>query len=607
MILMIADMKNENLNSLTVLTEEERKFVVTNNLDIRPSQYFTGRKNQLKKLRKIIEKKRNAVLVSGMGGIGKTHFCKKLFCDYYAEHANHGDGPFKHIGYIEYDGSMDSSLQNCLLYKKQEKPEADRKAAWLELEDLMLEGKTLVIIDNVNKSMEEDTGLKRLNNIPGVIVITSRESSFSNSFELYKLDFLEWEQCRKLYDKILFKNGMPKVKPEEIEDLKYIIADLAGCHTLTVEMLAHLVKVKHWHVHKLRSELEKRGFQLEYRDAKGKIVNLQSSYEVLYDLSGLTAAEQNVLEAFSVFPYIPLKDEICSQWMISDAGVREEDDIFYGLYQKGWLQFDMGQEGYMLHPVFAAFIYEKCKPRSADHCGLLKACQCSLKIPDDGSVLECQKYIPFAENVIEKLEMEEGTDLCSFLFTFAVLLKNAAVFKKAEQLYHRILEINKNIFGMDTPETADSYDDLAEVLSKQGKYKKAEELYRNSLQIREELSDKKNELDIAKSYNNLARMYSKREDYKKAEELYQKCLEIRERCLEADNLDKARTYNNLAYIYARRGANEKAEELYKKCLQVREKKLGKEDLNTVKSYNNLARTYTRKGAMRMQRNFTNYA
>lgn len=218
MILILVDKKNENSSSTAVLTEAERKFVVTNNLEVRPSQYFTGRKSQLKKLRKMIEKKRNAVLVSGMGGIGKTHFCKKLFYDYYAEYANNEDGPFKHIGYIEYDGSMDRSLQNCLLHKKQKKPEADREVAWLELEDLMLDGKTLIIIDNVNKKMEEDTGLKRLNNIPGAIVVTSRETWLSNSFELFRLDFLEWEQCRKLYDKILFKNDMPKIKPEEIED-----------------------------------------------------------------------------------------------------------------------------------------------------------------------------------------------------------------------------------------------------------------------------------------------------------------------------------------------------------------------------------------------------
>ena len=58
-----------------------------------------------------------------------------------------------------------------------------------------------------------------------------------------------------------------------------------------------------------------------------------------------------------------------------DAGVDEDDDILEGLYQKGWLRFDMEQESYVLHPVFAQFIYEKCKPAMEKHAGLLKACK----------------------------------------------------------------------------------------------------------------------------------------------------------------------------------------------------------------------------------------
>ena len=51
------------------------------------------------------------------------------------------------------------------------------------------------------------------------------------------------------------------------------------------------------------------------------------SYETLYDLSELTEAEQNILEAFSVFPYIPLAAETCNEWLLADAGVSEEDNI----------------------------------------------------------------------------------------------------------------------------------------------------------------------------------------------------------------------------------------------------------------------------------------
>ena len=53
---------------------------------------------------------------------------------------------------------------------------------------------------------------------------------------------------------------------------------------------------------RLREELESKGFRLKYIDKEDKLVNIQESYEKIYDLSELTEAEQNILEAFSVFP-----------------------------------------------------------------------------------------------------------------------------------------------------------------------------------------------------------------------------------------------------------------------------------------------------------------
>lgn len=63
-------------------------------------------------------------------------------------------------------------------------------------------------------------------------------------------------------------------------------------------------------------ELEKNGFQLEYMDEEDKVINMQKAYERLYNISVLTESEKNILEAFSLFPYIPLKDEICNQWLL---------------------------------------------------------------------------------------------------------------------------------------------------------------------------------------------------------------------------------------------------------------------------------------------------
>lgn len=504
---------------ITMYQDSEREFVVTHNANIKPVAYFTGRKTELRDLRQRIEEGRKSVLVSGMGGIGKTHICRKLFEEYTNKHADGENIPFCHIGYIEYSGDMGSSLQNCLKFKRQDNPEQNHEAAWQELEHLAADDKLLLFVDNVNVPVGEDAGLERLKSIPGAVVLTSRRTFFSKEFERYRIDFLNTEQCMEIYESIRYEDSGRKVPKDELPDLEYVIDILAARHTITVEFLAHLSKTKHWTAKELRNELESKGFQLKYRDEEDKLINIQEEYEKLYDLSVLTEAEQNILEAFSVFPYISLSVERCNQWLLSDAGVCEDDDIFVGLHRKGWLQFDMKQEGYTLHPVFAKFIHEKCKPKLEGHRGLIEGCQKCLEIPKSGSPMECQKYIPFAENIAEKIIMKENMEYVQFMNILAYLLHYIGDYTRAEVLCKKNLQITKKLYGEGHPLTAASYNNLAVVYKSQGKYEEAEELYKKALLISEKVLGEKHP-DTVTSYNNLAGVYDAQGKYEEAKELY---------------------------------------------------------------------------------------
>lgn len=139
-----------NNHYITMFQEKEREFVVTHNADIKSITYFTGRQTELEVLRQRVEEGRKSVLVSGMGRIGKTQICKKLFEEYINQHGKGEKELFDHVGYIEYNEDMGSSLQHCLKHKKQENPVQDREATWRELEYLASDGRLLLIVDNVN-------------------------------------------------------------------------------------------------------------------------------------------------------------------------------------------------------------------------------------------------------------------------------------------------------------------------------------------------------------------------------------------------------------------------------------------------------------------------
>ena len=580
---------------ITMFQDNEREFVVTHNANIKPVSYFTGRETELQDLRQRIEDGRKSVLVSGMGGIGKTHICRKLFEEYLKKHAQDEKVPFQHISYIEYSGDMDGSLQNCLKFKKQESAEQNREAAWKELEYLASDGRLLLFVDNVDKSMRDDLGLQRLKSIPGAIVLTSRQTSFGDEFEPYRINFLSIEQCKVIYNKImLFVNHGRTVKSEEDQDLEYVIDKLAGRHTITVEFLAHLACTKHWDVKKLRDELEQKGFKLEFHNTSGELINIQQTYEVFYDLSMLTEAEQNILEAFSVFPYIPLAFEICNQWLLADAGVCKDDDILARLYQNGWLQFDKEQAGYSMHPVFAQFIYERNKPSVEMHLGLLESCKKHFDIPENGSVLEYQRLIPFAESMIKKLDMKEYSEQFHFITTIADLLLYIAEYGKAKKLYEKSLLISEVVFGEEHLNTATSYNNLAGVYRSLGEYEEAEKLWRKSLQINQRVLGEEHPY-TATSYNNLAGLYESQGKHPEAKILYEKSLRIRIRILGENHLDTAASYNNLAGVYNSLGNYEKAKELYKKSLQVNENVLGENHPDTATNYNNLAVIYDSQG------------
>lgn len=237
--------RDQNNINITIFKDEEREFVVTHNANIKPTAYFTGRETELQELRQRIEEGRKSVLVSGMGGVGKTQICRKLFQEYLSKKA---EGLFSHIGYVEYNGDMGSSLLNCLKYRQQGNSEQNQEAAWKELKHLAADGKLLLFVDNVNVPIGSDPGLKKLRSIPGAIVLTSRRTSFSKEFESYRIGFLSTEQCKRIYERIRYEGTDMKVPEDEIADLEYIIDTLAARHTITIEFLAHLAWTEQWTV-----------------------------------------------------------------------------------------------------------------------------------------------------------------------------------------------------------------------------------------------------------------------------------------------------------------------------------------------------------------------
>src|SRR5204863_266388 len=93
----------------------------------------------------------------------------------------------------------------------------------------------------------------------------------------------------------------------------------------------------------------------------------------------------------------------------------------------------------------------------------------------------------------------------------------------AEPLYHRALEIRKQVLGEKHPDYACSLNNLAFLYGEQGDYTRAEALFRQALQIRKQVLGEKHP-EYASSLSNLALLYMQQRDYPRAEALYRQAI-----------------------------------------------------------------------------------
>jgi len=164
--------------------------------------------------------------------------------------------------------------------------------------------------------------------------------------------------------------------------------------------------------------------------------------------------------------------------------------------------------------------------------------------------------------------------------TRATQLYARGQYAEATHLFQETLTIRRDILGEDHPDTAASYNNLAETLRAQGKYAEAEG---------------EDHPDTATGYNNLATTLNAQGKYAEAEAMHRRALAIRLKALGEDHPDTAASYNNLAGTLNAQGKYAEAEAMFRRALAIKLKVLGEDHLDTATSYNNLALTLDAQG------------
>ncbi|OAP56891.1 hypothetical protein AYL99_09003 [Fonsecaea erecta] len=185
--------------------------------------------------------------------------------------------------------------------------------------------------------------------------------------------------------------------------------------------------------------------------------------------------------------------------------------------------------------------------------------------------------------------------LCGDVYNnLALVLSDQGKYEAAEQMHREVVEVIERALGKEHPSTLTSINNLALVLSHQGKYEAAEQMHREVVEVRERVLGKEHPETLT-SINNLAAVLSDQGKYEAAEQMYREVVEVTERVLGKEHPSTLTSINNLAAVLSDQGKYEAAEQMYREVVEVTERVLRKEHPSTLTSINNLAAVLRHQG------------
>ncbi len=460
--------------NVTLFNKSEIGFIFTKCNDISIESYFDGRDNEKDTVtNKISKNPSKKILVTGVGGIGKTHFCRYVFNHYLQLNREHNLSTLKHIGYLTYNGSFDQTIVNGVIYEKSDEYEENLRRAWSVLENISKE-ETLLFVDNVDKYFHEDKSLQKLNELPCNIIVSSRFNTFSG-FESFIMEPLKIEYCKKIFTAICPHTN----SCEQRVLLDQILESRAARHTYTIELLAKICNAHDWTLDKLESKLNSENFKLTYDD-HGMIRSLEQEYKKLFKISNLTNSEISILETFSLLPYRPLNAQLCYKLLKDDAEINESTTILNSLYEKGWVL--KKNRFYIMHPIISEVIRNIQNITICKHINFISTGIKLSKIDDNDyrrTLAVASTLLPFLESVADNFYKHNRYSL-----------EIADLYKCVGKIYYNIKDyysaihsyiLSKNIYkrknGKDSYNYLDVYNDIAHSYEKTGKLKRAQYLF----------------------------------------------------------------------------------------------------------------------------------
>jgi CHAT domain-containing protein/Tfp pilus assembly protein PilF len=194
-----------------------------------------------------------------------------------------------------------------------------------------------------------------------------------------------------------------------------------------------------------------------------------------------------------------------------------------------------------------------------------------------------------AEKVVQDLEAQPEAQ-AALMDALGSVYKNLGMYKQAEPLLARALEIRLDQFGAEHLDVATSRVNLGELFLLLTVYERCQTELESALRIRRrELGEE--HADTAVCLHLLGRTLYETARYPEAEQFLAKALDVREKLLGKDHPDTAATLNVMGMLYYQRDDHQRALHYLKRASEARKNSLGMNHPDTASSLSNLATVY----------------
>lgn len=535
-----------------------------------------GRKEELNELNDLVLIKGNALLVSAVGGLGKTELVKK-FLSNLLKRKTYESG-IEVVAWVSYSNNdIRLSIKGAFHLK------CELEDVWSVVWEIISEyrQKLLLVIDNIENS--EDEFLNKLYSLPCRIIVTSRQRELLGFKQTLVLKPLKMESCRELFYK---HYTFHERNNETLND----IINLTSRLTIMIVFIAKAACLEEIGLNKLYERLVAKGFKLSDEDVSCEHEKMHNDETIikqmciLFSLVKYSDEDKKILTYISIIPNLQFDFAKAKKWF----SIKKNSSLMK-LFKMGMLEQVTTNKKhiYWIHSVIAAAVREQQKEHlydisrpfvdiMADELDFQK---------NEGREYEKAYLIPFSWSIADIMEShwnnERDTLFLNNLFHICFACSNYSL---CETLIEKVIEIQsdpKNDF--DFMELAFSYRNKIDLLLQYDRASEASELLEKAAALFSENNATDSQRGIMDFQYGV--LYQIRADFEKSKVYMQNCIDKAETDDSASAMDKSTSYYNMGRMLLDAGEYFAAYDYIKKAIELDS---GEDNASKIISYCTLA-------------------